>query len=294
MFRKLAVGLAVGLMTLVAVSVGASASPSGQIGQSLTVERSEDRLSATADWTPNPDAESQAFFVVAKLLEGEEDTTGFGIDGDSFRYVDFPLDGDIATLVIDELDSGRDYIYGVVSGATDANGEWVWGEWDIVRNASRFTSGSVERDALVALYHSTGGPRWVNSANWLSESPIGDWRGVTAGPDGRVVEVNLWLNGLSGEIPPELGNLVTLERLYLWLNALNGDMPAELGRLPRLEELYLSGNRLTGEIPPELGNLWNLERLYLSGGNEFTGCIPSGLKNVAENDLADLGLPFCS
>ena len=39
--------------------------------------------------------------------------------------------------------------------------------------------------------------------------------------------------------------------------------------------------------------LTNLENLFLSG-NHFTGCIPGGLRDVPENDLSELGLPFCS
>ena len=56
--------------------------------------------------------------------------------------------------------------------------------------------------------------------------------------------------------------------------------------------MYLSYNRLTGEIPLELGALANLRWLYLAG-NELTGCIPSGFGDVRNNDLEQLGLPFC-
>lgn len=42
-----------------------------------------------------------------------------------------------------------------------------------------------------------------------------------------------------------------------------------------------------------MGGLANLEALYLSG-NQLTGCIPSGLRNVSENDLSSLGLQFCA
>ncbi|MYA61751.1 MAG: hypothetical protein F4X94_04170 [Dehalococcoidia bacterium] len=108
------------------------------------------------------------------------------------------------------------------------------------------------------------------------------------------MEVSLWLNKLEGELPSELGNLAKLERLSLPLNSLSGDVPSELGMLSNLKELILIGNRLTGEIPVELGGLTNLEKLYLSVGNQFTGCIPSALQNVAVNDLSELGLPFCS
>ena len=65
-----------------------------------------------------------------------------------------------------------------------------------------------------------------------------------------------------------------------------------MGNLANLKWLYLHENQLSGEIPPELGKLSKLERLYL-GGNRLTGCIPRSLRDVPNNDLADLELPFC-
>ena len=50
---------------------------------------------------------------------------------------------------------------------------------------------------------------------------------------------------------------------------------------------------MTGEIPAELGRLANLTLLYLSG-NRLTGCVPAGLRDVADNDFARLGLAFCT
>ena len=99
-------------------------------------------------------------------------------------------------------------------------------------------------------------------------------------------------NQLSGAIPPELGNLSNFYSLELSRNNLSGQIPPELGNLGRIKILDLSMNQLTGEIPHELGRLTSLEKLFL-GGNRFTGCIPEGLRDTAENDLHDLGLPFC-
>ena len=99
-------------------------------------------------------------------------------------------------------------------------------------------------------------------------------------------------NDLRGDIPVWLGSLTKLERLRLSENQLSGEIPSELGKLASLRSLYLSYNRLTGEIPLELGALANLRWLYLAG-NELTGCIPSGFGDVRNNDLEQLGLPFC-
>ena len=101
-------------------------------------------------------------------------------------------------------------------------------------------------------------------------------------------------NQLRGEIPPELGNLASLTRLRLDWNQLRGEIPPELGNLASLEWLLLSQNQLRGEIPPELGKLANLDVLRLSwGGNQFSGCIPTGLEGVPDNDLSALDLETC-
>ena len=73
--------------------------------------------------------------------------------------------------------------------------------------------GETDRDALVALYLTTNGSTWDRTNNWLSDAPIGEWYGVSTGDDGRVTEVNLRDNDLSGEIPGELGSLANLEVL---------------------------------------------------------------------------------
>ena len=50
----------------------------------------------------------------------------------------------------------------------------------------------------------------------------------------------------------------------------------------------MNDNRLTGEIPAELSGLSELEWLWL-GGNSLTGCVPDGLRDVANNDLNQAG-----
>ena len=143
--------------------------------------------------------------------------------------------------------------------------------------------GSVKGDraALVALYNATGGPHWKINNNWLSDVPIGEWIGVTTDDNGRVIELALGVNQLSGEIPAELGDLTNLEGLWLDRNQLTGEIPAELGNLTNLTHLYLRVNQLSGEIPPELDNLANLRELRLRE-NQLSGEIPPELGNLAK------------
>jgi len=70
----------------------------------------------------------------------------------------------------------------------------------------------------------------------------------------NTTELDLGGSELTGEIPPGIGNLTNLERLYLHQNQLTGYIPQEIGDLTNLTELDLSNNQLTGIIPDEICN----------------------------------------
>ena len=141
-----------------------------------------------------------------------------------------------------------------------------------------------DRDVLVTLYEATDGDNWLENRNWLSNRPIGDWYGVIADDSGRVIELNLSENELSGSIPPELGNLSKLEWLILSQNGLNGTIPSELSYLSKLSLLSVFSNQLSGSIPPELGHLANLEGLSL-GANRLSGTVPPEFGNLTKLTL---------
>ena len=129
------------------------------------------------------------------------------------------------------------------------------------------TSPETDREVLVALYKATDGPNWKNKDKWLTDFPIGEWKGVNTDDNGRVTSLYFSKDQLSGEIPPELGNLA------------------------KLEEWYLHENQLSGEIPPELGNLASLKVLELQE-NQLSGCVPSSLSGGVYISPYDV-LQFC-
>ena len=94
--------------------------------------------------------------------------------------------------------------------------------------------------------------------------------------------LNLYNNYLSGEIPPEIGNLTNLTYLNLYNNQLTGEIPPEIGNLTNLTDLNLSSNQLSGEILSEIGNLTNLTYLNLSS-NQLIGEIPSEICNQGDS-----------
>lgn len=137
-----------------------------------------------------------------------------------------------------------------------------------------------DRAILEAVYHATGGPDWEDDENWLSDRPLGEWKGVKTDDEGRVVGLLLRRNKLVGTIPPELGNLSNLSELDLSYNALTGPVPAELAGIPTLVTLNVAWNRLAGTIPPELGAAPRMSWLIL-GGNRLIGPIPPELGSLA-------------
>ena len=149
--------------------------------------------------------------------------------------------------------------------------------------------------------------------NWSRETPISEWWGVeffqvdpsrvgsltlrgtgliphftfisgAASQIPRYQGYDIGYDGLSGQIPPELGNLSGLRTLALSDNSLRGGIPPELGKLTNLVFLGLDGNSLAGSIPLELGNLSNL-RLLILNDNDLSGVSPPELGNLTELDI---------
>ena len=87
-----------------------------------------------------------------------------------------------------------------------------------------------ECSALVELYQNTGGDDWADHTGWLdfgaATAPC-TWSGVVC-RDGRVTELLLAGNRLSGALPASLGALTALTRLRLENNALTGYIPKSI------------------------------------------------------------------
>ena len=134
--------------------------------------------------------------------------------------------------------------------------------------------------ALVALYHATGGDNWVDNSNWLVEGQgIETWSEVAVNGDGCVTGLYFYSNGLVGNIPYEVGDLLHLKQLVFSENGITGNIPLEIATLPNLTHLVLEGNNFSGNIIPETGNLSHLQQLNIRGTG-FIGSIPAELGNL--------------
>ncbi|WP_396632239.1 thrombospondin type 3 repeat-containing protein [Maribacter sp. R86514] len=139
-------------------------------------------------------------------------------------------------------------------------------------------SSATDRDALIALYNSTGGDNWTNS--WDLSADMNTWYGVSTNTDGRVIHLRLQNNNLTGVLPPEIANLNLLINLNFYSNNLSGTFPTVVLQLENLEQLGLEDNNFYGTIPNEIENLTKLKILSLSD-NEFTGSLPAEIGNIS-------------
>ncbi|EHP2905244.1 TPA: MucBP domain-containing protein [Listeria monocytogenes] len=118
-----------------------------------------------------------------------------------------------------------------------------------------------------------GGQTWlINEVNrQLAPKKVGV--DLTFDDLAKITTISLNNRSLTGEVPPEIKNLVSLERLYLFSNNLSGEIPTELGELTKLTDLRLDYNDLSGKIPDGLGNI---SEIALQN-NRLVGQIPLSL-----------------
>eukprot|EP00904_Undaria_pinnatifida_P002046 jgi/Undpi1/11842/HiC_scaffold_4.g01541.m1 len=147
-----------------------------------------------------------------------------------------------------------------------------------------------DRETLLALYWSSGGPRWKHNSGWADNGAyLGDWYGVSLDDEGRVSKIDLTRNDLGGTIPAALGYMTHLCYLRLSSNNLTGPIPSTFGNLSRLTYLDIGSNQLTGSLPSDLGRLKEVSKIDFSN-NLLGGPIPpemAEIPNLTDLDLAE-------
>lgn len=105
----------------------------------------------------------------------------------------------------------------------------------------------------------------------------------------NIVLLQLRRNGLSGNIPSDIGTLSKLIFLDLSSNQISGSVPSSIWNLNQLVTLDLSGNYLIGQIPFTLVYLTSLTFLSLDS-NHFDGVVPAEIgymQNLTRLNLSD-------
>ncbi|CAL5407199.1 unnamed protein product [Camellia sinensis] len=132
---------------------------------------------------------------------------------------------------------------------------------------------------------------WQNTPpNWVRSDPCGDgWDGIRCN-NSRVTSITLASMGLVGQLSGDIQLLSELQTLDLSYNkGLTGSLPPVIGQLKKLTNLILVGCSFSGPIPDTIGSLQQLRILSLNS-NSFIGNIPPAIGNLSKLywlDLAD-------
>lgn len=195
-----------------------------------------------------------------------------------------------------------DYLYiRIVDSQSDEEGTFGLCAYDVSASCHP------DFDALVDIYNLSFGSSWTNNSGW-SEGVLGNdcdicnWFGVVCDGFGRVKEINLGNNNLSGKLSPMIGELKRIQKINLfthnleniipdvfddliklkYLDLSGGDFTGEIPNftgLNELEILYLESNMLTGELPSAIGDLPNINIFWIKNNN-LSGCIPVNYVNL--------------
>ncbi|KAL0711670.1 hypothetical protein Bca4012_018648 [Brassica carinata] len=152
-------------------------------------------------------------------------------------------------------------------------------------SVSALTNG-IDGSALQALK-----AEWTKPpSSWEGADPCGtSWVGITCNND-RVVSISLGNLNVEGKLSGDIAALSELQILDLSYNTgLTGPLPPNIGELKKLKNLILVGCSFTGQIPESIGQLEQL--IYLSLNlNQFSGTIPASIGRLSKLywfDIAD-------
>jgi Leucine-rich repeat (LRR) protein len=144
-----------------------------------------------------------------------------------------------------------------------------------------------QRYALAVFFFALDGPNWnacggvspcVGSSPWLGGSDECQWFGVTCDETSTVVKLVIKDNGLKGDIPAAVSDLVSLTQLSIDHNSIVGEIPASMVKLVKLEILELDDNQMSGPIPAELYQISTLQAIDFNN-NSFTGTLSTNVAN---------------
>lgn len=150
--------------------------------------------------------------------------------------------------------------------------------------------------ALVNFYWATGGPSWTNSTNWLTDTTIGDWYGITVA-GGHVTGLSLANNNIVGDVGNFLTQLTSITTSSLTLNA-NASLAVDISLLPpnmTSGSIYLGSTSAYGDIadlPSGLTSTIQLQNTAVSECSSSTW--PCNTGNSKTLDFDDLSMSATS
>ena len=157
----------------------------------ITVEQRAARI----DISPLPDT-LRSLGDTVRLAVGGVDANGHSIPQRKFRWAS----SDTTVASVDSV--------GLVTATGNGSASVSAAIGDTASRVNVVVYDTIARDiardqaALAALYSATNGDGWDRAANWLGDEPLSTWYGVSTDSLGRVAQLTLPSNSLSGPNSP--------------------------------------------------------------------------------------------
>jgi hypothetical protein len=145
-------------------------------------------------------------------------------------------------------------------------GSFLSGQWVSYPQSganTRCATSQKEKDALVSIFNSLGGPSWTTTWDVNKCPCLHQWYGVVCDAQGHIVSLDLSQNGLIGPIPAAFQDLTWLNSIKLYANQLTGCIPTFFAGNTNLQTLYLQNNKLIGSIPHSVATLPYLKSIFI-------------------------------
>jgi len=161
-----------------------------------------------------------------------------------------------------------------------------------------------QRYVAALLYFQLDGTNWLNcnpngggcifdtengiSTRFLSKDHECRWYGITCENTMNQISIEehhpitmiqLESDGLAGDLPVELFELTSIQKLLMEGNDITGPLPAAIGQLASLSAIDLDNNLMSGSIPEVLFDLANITAIDLND-NSFSGSLSSSVANL--------------
>lgn len=110
----------------------------------------------------------------------------------------------------------------------------------------------LERYALSVFYYINGGCAgdWIDTTNWMDvQKDHCEWYGVVCDLQGRVTELAMAGNFVTGELIMELSQMKEMSTMDLSNNRMEGAVLLDALNIPTLYTLRLSNNNFSGDFP---------------------------------------------
>jgi hypothetical protein len=192
----------------------------------------------------------------------------FAMDGVNWRYKAYFMSS------YEVCEWNMDFIEEVPG--QDATDDWLYGVQCDEKGAitTIFMSTYLHKHLLVVA-----ASRWFHSFLCLPNSPFS----AANRKHSPFAALFTAANGLKGQLPGELGDLLDMDHLSLFSNEITGNIPDRLQYAVDMDFLNLEGNLLSGRIPTWI-NAWKQIEFLNLGDNQFTGPVPdlTGLDYLLE------------